>query len=91
MPQMPLTIDLAAVTYWLPGPQIRSTGASASPSPYASAAIACAPPMQSSASAPATYAAASVTGDGRGEATMTRCTPAARAVTAVMITDDGSG
>ena len=47
--------------------------------------------MHSIRSAPATYAAASVTCDGRGEQTTTRWTPAVRAVTAVMITDDGSG
>jgi hypothetical protein len=32
-----------------------------------------------------------VTSVGRGEATTTRLTPAARAVTAVMITEEGSG
>jgi hypothetical protein len=54
-------------------------------------AIACAPPTHTNRSAPATYAAARVIGAGRGLATITFGHPAARAVTAVMRTDDGSG
>jgi hypothetical protein len=45
MPHTPLTMLLAAVTHLLPGPQMRSTGASSAPRPYAMAAMACAPPI----------------------------------------------
>mmetsp|Transcript_21889 Transcript_21889/g.75488 ORF Transcript_21889/g.75488 Transcript_21889/m.75488 type:complete len:206 (-) Transcript_21889:470-1087(-) len=84
---------LAAVTHALPGPQ--STSARGTPSsasaPVAMAAMAWAPPTATSTSAPATWAAASVTGRGLGVATTTVLTPAARAVTAVMSTELGSG
>ena len=50
-----------------------------------------APPTRSRASAPASAAAASVIAEGCGEATQTFCTPAARAVTTVISTDEGSG
>ena len=87
----PATSDLAAVTYWLPGPTTASHASSSSPAPYASVAIACAPPIGRSTSASATYAAAIVIADGRGEATTTREQPATRAVMPVISTDEGSG
>ena len=43
------------------------------------------------APAPATAAAARVTGVGRGEATQTSATPATRATTAVINTEEGKG
>lgn len=51
----------------------------------------CAPPMARNMSAPATKAAPSVICAGRGDATTTVVTPATRAVTAVMSTEDGRG
>eukprot|EP00953_Heterococcus_sp_UTEX-ZZ885_P000647 871-Heterococcus_DN1.PRE.1 len=88
--QRPCTSDLAAVTHLFPGPTMMSQ-AGTEPEPKASAATPCAPPMHSSRSAPATCAAAMVIGSGLGEATTTVLTPAARAVTAVMSTEEGSG
>ena len=55
------------------------------------APIACAPPTHNTMSAPATCAAANVMGAGLGEASTTYGQPAARAVTTVIITDEGSG
>mmetsp|Transcript_50617 Transcript_50617/g.126023 ORF Transcript_50617/g.126023 Transcript_50617/m.126023 type:complete len:210 (-) Transcript_50617:455-1084(-) len=81
---------LAAVTHWLPGPTMMShlgTG----PMPCESVATACAPPTLSIPSALATWAAAIVTWSGWGLATHTCLTPAARAVQAVMSTDEGRG
>ncbi len=86
----PATCCLAAVTQRLPGPTMQSTAGTA-PAPNASAAMAWAPPTVSTASAPATWAAARVIGAGRGEATQTSETPAARAVTAVISTLEGRG
>mmetsp|Transcript_150676 Transcript_150676/g.280956 ORF Transcript_150676/g.280956 Transcript_150676/m.280956 type:complete len:216 (+) Transcript_150676:331-978(+) len=89
MPQMPLTMDFAAVTHLFPGPTIMSQAPI--PTPWAIAAIACAPPMAKRQSAPAMYAAPLVTSEGFGEATTTSATPAVRAVQAVINTDDGKG
>mmetsp|Transcript_82256 Transcript_82256/g.241498 ORF Transcript_82256/g.241498 Transcript_82256/m.241498 type:complete len:210 (+) Transcript_82256:376-1005(+) len=89
MPQIPLTMDFAAVTHLLPGPTMMSQAVT--PTPWAIAAIACAPPTVNKQSAPATNAAAFVTSEGQGDATTTSATPAATAVQAVMITELGSG
>lgn len=81
------------MTQALPGPQMTSARGtpSFSKAPVASAAMAWAPPTLRRTSAPATCAAASVTGRGLGLATTTLAQPAARAVTAVISTLDGSG
>ena len=81
---------MAPVTHWLPGPATtsqRGIGAT----PYAIAATAWAPPAASKLFAPAAAAAANVSREGSGDATQTSLTPAARAVTAVMRTEDGRG
>ena len=97
MPTSPATSIFAAVTQALPGPTIRSTGARpASGRPYASAPIAWAPPATTKASTSSSPAAPSSTGWFRpsrsaGEATTIRSTPATRAGTTVMTSDDGYG
>mmetsp|Transcript_4783 Transcript_4783/g.13778 ORF Transcript_4783/g.13778 Transcript_4783/m.13778 type:complete len:210 (-) Transcript_4783:565-1194(-) len=95
IPHLPLTIDLAAVTHLFPGPQITSHRGISTPSvgamPYAIAPIACAPPTQRKVSTSAMWAAAIVIFAGLGLASTTVSQPAARAVTAVMMTDEGSG
>mmetsp|Transcript_10602 Transcript_10602/g.26115 ORF Transcript_10602/g.26115 Transcript_10602/m.26115 type:complete len:200 (+) Transcript_10602:560-1159(+) len=102
MPQYPFTIDFAAVTHLFPGPTMTSHGGTAgmasSPfeldlalTPYAMEPMACAPPTRSTMSAPATCAAARVMVAGLGEARTTWGHPAARAVTTVMMTEEGRG
>ena len=82
------TSSLAAVTHWLPGPTILSTGSIVSV-PYASAATACAPPTAYTSSMPSSRATASVASAGRGVTTAIRPTPATRAGTAAITSDDG--
>src|SRR5690606_41694940 len=77
------------LTHRLPGPTIRSAGGEKTPK--ARAAMAWAPPIASKPSAPATHAAAMVTAVGRGDATQTLSTPATRAGTTVISTDEGRG
>ena len=85
-----LTQYFAAVTYRFPGPHTIAQP-SLAPLPYASAAIAAGPPAAINRSAPASAAAAMTSRVGRGDATTIRVTPAARAVSAVIIIVDGSG
>ena len=59
--------------------------------PYASAATACAPPMRNSLVTPASSAAAITAGSGRGHTAMISRTPATRAGTAVIRSEEGSG
>mmetsp|Transcript_4438 Transcript_4438/g.14014 ORF Transcript_4438/g.14014 Transcript_4438/m.14014 type:complete len:201 (-) Transcript_4438:467-1069(-) len=89
--QLDETTDLAAVTHFDPGPQITSHLGTPGSAPVARTQMACAPPTARRKSAPATCAAASVTARGFGVATTTVLHPAARAVIAVISTDDGSG
>ena len=63
----------------------------APPTPKANAATASAPPTASNCPQPASAAAASVTGAGRGDASLTMGTPATRAAIVVISTEDGSG
>ena len=73
----------------MPGPTITSTRGTDSV-PYASAAIACAPVTWNTASTRHSRAAARIVGFGDA-ARYTSSTPAARAVTTPITTDDGYG
>ena len=84
------TSALASATYAFPGPTILSTRGTLAV-PYAIAAIAWAPPTWNTRSTPASMAAARTDASGRGHATITSRTPAARAVTAAIRSDEGSG
>ena len=89
----PATWRLASVTQRFPGPTTAST-AGTDAVPNASAATAPAPPTAKSRSAPAMAHAASTAAGGSpsgpgGEHTTTSVTPAARAGTTPMSTDDG--
>jgi hypothetical protein len=59
--------------------------------PNASAATACAPPIRNKRVTPASSAAAITAGSGRGQTAMISRTPAMRAGTAVISSDEGSG
>ena len=90
MGQSRATCALAAETQALPGPTILSTGGMVAV-PYASAATACAPPMRNRRDTLASTAAASTAGAGFGQVAIISGTPAARAGSAVISRDDGSG
>ena len=90
MAQSRETRAFASATQALPGPTILSTRGTLAV-PYAMAAMAWAPPSWNTRSTPASMAAASTAASGRGQATITSFTPAARAVTAAISSDEGSG
>src|SRR5690606_2376381 len=92
MPTVPNTLRLASATYALPGPTILSTAGTVVV-PNASAATACAPPIVNTRSTPAMHAAASTialrTPSGVGTTITSSRTPATRAGSAFISTDDG--
>ena len=92
IPPRPNTCRLASATYALPGPTMRSTGAIVAV-PYAMAATAWAPPTRYTSATPARRAASSTSGfstpPGAGTHIATRPTPATRAGTAFISTEDG--
>ncbi len=81
---------LAAATQRLPGPTILSTRGTVAV-PYARAATAWAPPTRKSRVTPASSAAAITAGSGRGQTATISRTPATRAGTAVIRSEEGSG
>ena len=90
MPTSPTTWRLASATQRLPGPTILSTRGIVAV-PYASAAIAWAPPTRKIRVTPESAHAASTASVAPvgGTTAMISCTPATRAGTAFMITDEG--
>ena len=88
MSTWPNSCRLASATQALPGPTILSTRGTLSV-PNASAATACAPPMAKTRCTPATFAAYSVSAEGPGVTITISRTPAMRAGTAVISTDEG--
>ena len=88
MSTAPKSCRLASATQALPGPTILSTRGTVAV-PNASAATACAPPMTNTRCTPATLAAPASPADGPGVTMTISRTPAMRAGTAVISTDDG--